>query len=206
MSEIELRQRLEKLERDNRRLKRLGIVSLALVAGLVAIAATRPVPDKITAHEFDVVNDSGMVTARLGKDALDFYNEKNGRVTVRLLNASNSGGLIFYGEHDQKIGKYLFPVERVSLNYWGLFFDTEDGTDVITLGGIHVGGGSYATPTLLLRGGSPSVRLSDSQGFTMDLGATDTMIERTGQTQHTSAASIVMFGNDKKHHVIWQVP
>jgi hypothetical protein len=206
MEESELISRIENVERSNRRLKRLGISVMALVAGLVTIAATRPVPGKITAHEFDVVNDSGMVTARLSKDSLDFYSEKNGRVSVELLNASNSGGLIFYGEHDQKIGKYLFPVERVSLNYWGLFFDTEDGTDVITLGGIHGGGGSYDTPTLLLKGGSPSVGLSDSQGFRMDLGSTGTINAKTGETQHTSAASITMFGNDKEHHVIWHAP
>jgi hypothetical protein len=206
MEESELISRIENVERSNRRLKRLCISVMALVAGLVTIAATRPVPGKITAHEFDVVNDPGMVTARLSKDSLDFYSEKSGRVTVRLLNASNSGGLIFYGEHDQKIGKYLFPVERVSLNYWGLFFDTEDGTDVITLGGIRGGGGSYGTPTLLLKGGSPSVGLSDSQGFRMDLGSTGTINTKTGETQRTSAASIVMFGNDKKRHVIWQAP
>lgn len=63
MSDIELAERVEKLERDNRRLKRGGI---ALVAILVALAiayatATRPVPDVIKAHEFDAVDNFGTV-------------------------------------------------------------------------------------------------------------------------------------------------
>jgi hypothetical protein len=66
MSEIELRQRLEKLERNNRRLKWLGIAALALVAGLVTIAATQPVPDKIVAHEFDMVDSTGKIRIRMG--------------------------------------------------------------------------------------------------------------------------------------------
>lgn len=40
----------------------------------------------------------------------------------------------------------------------------------------------------------------------MDLGSTRLAAARTGATEQTSAASIVMFGNDKGHHVIWQAP
>lgn len=54
--------------------------------------------------------------------------------------------------------------------------------------------------------GEPSLTLHDTQGYRMDLGSTRTVIPATGQTQQTSADSIVMFGNDKKHHVIWQAP
>jgi hypothetical protein len=54
--------------------------------------------------------------------------------------------------------------------------------------------------------GAPQVELSDPQGFTMDLGSTGTINAKTGETQRTSAASIVMFGNDKRHHVIWRAP
>jgi hypothetical protein len=54
--------------------------------------------------------------------------------------------------------------------------------------------------------GAPQVELSDPQGFRMDLGSTGTINLKTGETQRTSAASIVMFGNDKEHHVIWRAP
>ena len=52
----------------------------------------------------------------------------------------------------------------------------------------------------------PQVVLSDSQGYAMSLGSTPLVTPGTGATEQTSAASIVMFGNDKKHHVIWQAP
>jgi hypothetical protein len=51
-----------------------------------------------------------------------------------------------------------------------------------------------------------SITLFDPQGFEMDLGNTQTTALRTDQTQQTSAASIIMFGNDMKRHVIWRVP
>jgi hypothetical protein len=40
----------------------------------------------------------------------------------------------------------------------------------------------------------------------MDLGSSSTTKTITGETQQTSAASIVMFGNDKDHYVIWKAP
>lgn len=43
-------------------------------------------------------------------------------------------------------------------------------------------------------------------GFEMDLGGTITRTIATRAIQQTSAASIIMFGNDKTHHVIWQAP
>lgn len=43
MTETELMARLEKLERDNWRLKRLGVVGLVLATALGLIAATQPV-------------------------------------------------------------------------------------------------------------------------------------------------------------------
>jgi hypothetical protein len=42
MTDTELARWLEKLERDNRRLKRFGVVVLKVVTGLGAVAATRP--------------------------------------------------------------------------------------------------------------------------------------------------------------------
>jgi hypothetical protein len=54
--------------------------------------------------------------------------------------------------------------------------------------------------------GSPSVKLSDADGFVMDLGRTDAVNLDTGAKAQTSAASIVMFHNDKERHVLWQAP
>jgi len=54
--------------------------------------------------------------------------------------------------------------------------------------------------------GSPDITLADANGFEMDLGSAGTVNSKTGATEQTSAASIVIFGNDEKRHVIWQAP
>lgn len=70
MTETELTNRLERLERDNRRLKGLGVAALVLAAALGAVYAARPVPEKITAREFDVADASGNVRIRLSVSKL----------------------------------------------------------------------------------------------------------------------------------------
>jgi hypothetical protein len=70
MADAEMTQRLEKLERDNRRLKGFAIAALVLAATFGAIYATQPVPQKIAAREFDVVDSSGRARIRMAMGAL----------------------------------------------------------------------------------------------------------------------------------------
>jgi hypothetical protein len=49
-----------------------------------------------------------------------------------------------------------------------------------------------------------SVGLFDEQGFEATLGRSSLVTPRTGETQLTSAASLVMF--DKNKNVIWKAP
>lgn len=59
--------------------------------------------------------------------------------------------------------------------------------------------------SLVLYGeGSVFLKLSDGEGFQAQLGNTSLQRPRTGQTQQTSAASLVLFGKDGK--VIWRAP
>lgn len=52
--------------------------------------------------------------------------------------------------------------------------------------------------------GEPRIALRDSDGFSADLGVTDTSIARTGEQRKTSAASLVLFGKNGK--VLWSAP
>lgn len=65
MPDTEITQRLEKLERENRRLRRGGLALLAALVAFTAIYATRPIPDVIEAHKFVVVDSSGKRRAGL---------------------------------------------------------------------------------------------------------------------------------------------
>jgi hypothetical protein len=61
----------------------------------------------------------------------------------------------------------------------------------------------------VLSTGQPTLTLKDQDGFRMDLGYVGykgTKIGAPTVKGYSSAASIIMFGNDEKHHVIWNAP
>lgn len=187
MSETELVERLERLERAHRRLKGFALAALVLVTALATIYATQPVPQKITAHEFDVVDSSGSVGIRMGEANVEIRDAKSGlpRVLIGSLSASDSVGIwLFDGRGSQTVT--LTDLQRSESNI--CLFDT------------------LGTPraTIALAQSQPVIKLIDPQGFGMDLGSTQTVTPTTGRTQQNSAASIVMFGKDKK--LIWQAP
>jgi len=107
---------------------------------------------------------------------------------------------------------------ELGLDRWGTAFIGVH--DAGSKGGAFMGVGASGDPYITLTefnakglvrmdvnsSGSPVIGLSDAQGFRMDLGSTTTVKAKTGATEQTSAASIVMFGNDEKHRVIWQAP
>jgi hypothetical protein len=90
----------------------------------------------------------------------------------------------------------------------------KDGTTVELMSQGLLPGGEGGTLNLrgksdnsvFLDSDSPLVEIADGKGSYMDLGSTGFSAPRTGATTQTSAASIVMFGNDKHHHVVWQAP
>jgi hypothetical protein len=195
MAEKELVERLEKLERDNRRLKGFAVAALILAAALGAIYATRPVPDVIKAHEFDVVDRAGNVRAEMrmnpaGEPDFAIF-DQGGRLRGSLyVDAGGSSQVALYG----KGGNVAL---RMSAN--------PDASGVILFAQMKP---KFQLPLVMevTPGGQPGVTLRDGQGFTMDLGSTGAVAPTTGAAERTSAASIIMFGNDKKHHVIWKAP
>lgn len=98
MTEADLLNRLEKLERDNRRLKRSVLVALVIVGLTGTIAASRPTPKAIRAHEFDVVDNSGNVRATMnfipsGESGVAVYDAKGHPRAVMAVAPSGSPSL-----------------------------------------------------------------------------------------------------------------
>lgn len=193
MNERELVARLAKLERSNRRLKHGALAVVVLAAALGAMAATRPVPDKITAHEFNLVDAAGKVRVNISL--------AGGEPTIAFNDAREFTRLqmdLAMGEpHIQLWDAAVRPSER----RWVPVADPR-------IPDIAIFSAQGSAPAIVLGVGAkdtPSITLSDSHGFGMNLGSTG-MVTRAGATQQTSAASITMFGNDKNHHVIWQAP
>lgn len=246
MTDGNLVRRLEKLERENRRLKRLALLPFVLVAALGAIyvascssAGTRSnthgVSDKITAREFDVLDANGKVRVKIAMDcsvpkdcvpAIDLYDENGSEVT-----SVGAGVLVISGPKGETVvldnniqikgfQKGLWTGELANLGAGSmgpggaLTLSGKDGTTVMLESQSPMPGGAAATLDLSGKDGnsvfldsdSPVIEIADGKGSYMDLGSTSLVVQRTGTTEETSAASIVMFGNDKKHHVIWQAP
>lgn len=192
MTETELVKRLEGLERDNRRLKGFAVTAIILAAALGAIYATQPVPEVIRARNFEVVDRTGRVRAKMAVQpngiAFIQVTDELGHARAAMVTSLSGGSTV----------EILDPKGHQTA-----------GMGDSTLGGsIAVADTQGKTRAVMAvsASGAPSIHLSDAQGFSMDLGRTATENLNTGQTQETSAASIVMFGNDKGHRVIWQAP
>jgi hypothetical protein len=183
MTETELVQRLERLERDNRRLSRIGAAALVLATALSAIHATQPVPGKITARELDIMDSAGRVRASVTPDGINFRGVDGANWAAFGTLEGGAPGISIM----EKGGALLVTTHMISL-----FHSGNAGTSTVIIG--------------LGNDGRASVHLVDAQGFELDLGGADMALARTGERRRTSTASIVMFGNDETHKVIWQAP
>ena len=192
MSETELIQRLERLERAHRRLKGFALAALLLATSLVTIYATQPVPQKITAHGFDVVDDSGRARVSMGMPSgrpSVWLRDAQGKMRVMVMISPDDAGIDVLDAQEE-------PRAALTVNPNGKSY----------IGLLGPGSGESGVYMTTAASGSPQIRLTDPQGFEMVLGSTKTTAVGTGATEETSAASIVMSGSDKEHHVIWQAP
>ena len=248
MTDTELAARLEKLERDNRRLKRFGGAALVLVAGVAIVAAsyastakrngTQDVRNKISAREFDLFGPRGQVGVKISMDCstskhclpgIDLYDPSG-----KMLTAIGAGGINLYGESAKNaqtvllnngiqveghaFGDFGGPIANFGVNFGGpgasLSLSGKGGMSVELLGQSALPGGEGGVLSLTGKNGNsvyldsdrPLIEVARGKGSAMDLGNTSLTVARTGATEQTSATSIVMFGNDKKHHVIWKAP
>jgi hypothetical protein len=121
-TETTLMNRLERLERSNRRLKSLTACGLLAVA---VMGQARPVPQSIEAQEFLVKDPGGTVRARLGTytagASLNLYHEA-GRATLMVSGSRAQGAHLSLADATGKIkglvllnaetvGMYLSPVD-----------------------------------------------------------------------------------------------
>ena len=180
-----LLERLEKLERQNRRLKRVGALALVGVgAGLIVgyaklaqlgeslghpvgriIAPNTIMAGTVQARDFELRDPDGHCFAHLytfkGEPALELM-DANGKVRA---------GLGLFG------GKSYLDVL---------------GTDPKSL------------IELTVDPNGPTLSVSDQKGFSSVVGVADLEDVHTGETSKTSAASVVIFGKNGK--VIWRAP
>lgn len=218
MTDPELLARIEKLERDNRQLKRLGAAACALVGALGLVAAARPLPNVIKAHEFEVVNGAGKARIRLyatpisaSVDVLD----AQGNTTASMEAFDWLRSSYITAGQDGEDNAVIASGPRFG-SYVGVGYAPHYNSAIKGKSGTALRDALKSYSKRLLNGpsvgmglspaGTANISIKDSRGFRMELGNTATVDLKTGATQDSSADSIIMFGNDKKHHVIWQAP
>ena len=218
MSETDFAQRIEKLERDNRRLKRvLAVAGVAVLAalgfryafpGAAARLSLRSVPQVIDARAWNLMDASGRVRLKASMDcahAADCTPEiKMFDQDGQTLTTLGAGTLFFSG----KAGEARLSADK--LHFSGA--PKAGVAGAVAQVGIAPASGGYLSLVgngrghFFVNSNLPRVELGDAQGYLMELGASDLTTVNSGQTRQTTAASIVMYSNDPQHHVIWQMP
>lgn len=216
MTEMEIMKRLERVEHDNRRLKGFALAALVLTAALSAIYATQPPAQTITAHEFDVVDGSGRVRVRMtvlpsGEPKILLY-DPQGKARVGMGVNASGGAVIGFADAqgNTRVGMGVLQSGMPDIRLYDSQGKPRMEMEVVASDVPSItlldGQGNICVEMDALPSGEPIILVKDAQGFRMDLGSTGTVTPATGVTQQTSAASIVMFGNDEKHSVIWKAP
>ena len=207
MDGMDINTRLEKLERENRRMKKAGIVAIVF-ASVLFISGQAKTNKVVEANEFQVLDASGKVRADLssrGGPELHFYDDTGTPVvTLTLVPFGPSLYLGKTGTRDSvslQAGTSDWPNRSLSLG---------TGTDSILL---HAG--TYNSISLsgsagvfLVNAdealGGPRVTVTDKEGYSGVLGRSDLVVTATGKKEQTPAASLVLFDKDKK--VLWAAP
>ena len=203
-------ERLEKLERQNRRLKQVGAVALILAAA-VLLMGQAPATRTVEANEFVLKDASGNVRGRFsmtirGPELKLLYPNRTSGATLSLV-CSDSPDYCFSSLHltDPK-SKYQVSMganRRSSDIRVGESFQLQSilPIDTPVLEAIR------ATPGATLSMDAEDglrLELKDREGFEATIGTTNLVTPRTGETHKTSVASVVLFDKDK--NVLWKAP
>ena len=201
--------RLEKLETENRKLKRAALLALSSLGAVLLMGQTASRSTTIEAETFVLKDSLGRTRAEItllpAGPTLRFFDE-SGNVASLL----SGKGISFFSANAARVKiegeDRTVEVASATLHGSGLWFDDAEGKTIVSLGSTKVG--EPPTPSLRLSGPQssdrPNVELIDAGGFVSILGKARLNTIRTGEASTTSAASLVMFGKDGK--VIWRAP
>lgn len=174
--------RLEKLERENRRMKMIGIVGIVF-ASVLFFSGQAKTNKVVEANEFRLLDASGKERATLhvfrGQPEL-FIRSLNGESDV-LLGTDTSGPYLIMGPVTGKA--------TVTLNPNNLSLEGPVGKLRIALN---------------REAGGPNLTIEDNEGYSTVLGRSDLLLTKTAKREQTPAASLVLFDKDK--NVLWSAP
>jgi hypothetical protein len=193
----ELETRLEKLERQNRRLKGLGLGFLLIVLSGLLLAQTSHKPahaapasaasvvtyDTLVVHRLELRDEAGKLRGdwivKNGAPILSLY-DPAGKLRVELYVTREGPVFVLLGAAG--MSRAVLGVTSV-VPYFDLL-------DAAGKGGVVLN--------------QDSLSVTDAQGFESVVGVTGLETPATGETRKTSAAAVTLFGKDRK--VIWHAP
>jgi hypothetical protein len=173
---VKLQQRLERLERDNRRFKRVGL-ALMLLAGVGMVMGQNPAPEArvVKAEKFVVVDKNGVVLATLGADKEE---------TSLKLHSPD--------------GKPLISLRAWQKGSSGLYIEDEKGTPAVELAHIEEGG-----PVLHFIGSNSATRVSlEGTGQSSSL----SLYQREGQHILTLQDGTLKLYDGRGRNVVFEKP
>jgi hypothetical protein len=216
MSELEREQaqsriekRIEKLEQQNRIMKRAGAIALLVLASVGLMAQTTPqkkkttkpaaaaaapaepvLPKNIEAESFILKDPNGKVRAELSMSGtgpalkLDGVNG-SALITISLNDSSPAGPYVLLSDPQHKAGVTLSALENAGsqLLMTGATSDAQ----------AHMGVGPDGT----------SIQLTDAEGFSANIG-NNMLVKGNAAAKKTTAASIALYNKDRK--VLWSQP
>ncbi|SRR6266446_3973790 len=212
-------ERIERLERQNRTLKTIGVPSALLMATVLVMGQASPNravrADTVTAREFVLTDSAGKVRADLGMRE-DLFSEISPE--LRILSSKGIPQVIVsdndkHGPHVALINSVdgsctasatnatyvcteLFPAE---IDVLGSVSGIKGATHIGTLRGIQLESDSGLAGIT-----ATWIAVQDKEGFQTRIGQQKLQTVRTGESHETSAASVVLTGKDGK--VLWSAP
>ena len=196
--------RLERLEKQNRRFKQIGALALILV-GSVLLMGQAPITRTVEANEFIVKDANGKQRASLGlfgnQPTLSLFGE-SGKVQAALSVVAGFPSLILSDASGELRAMLGVRPDGQELALYDANGKLRAELSVL-----------FGRPELSLFDASgkrrvaldeTTLELSDEAGFKATIGTVNLGTPRTGEHRQTSAASVVLF--DKDDHVIWQAP
>jgi hypothetical protein len=178
-------ERLNKLEERHRRLQRGLIAALIAVSTVILMGQAAPSPGTVEAQKFVLKDASGKVRGWMGiigNGSELALGNVNAQPMISLEVSTDSGDLHFYGSRRS-----------------GMNLGVNSGEPSISIVDSEGQGGAGIT----FGKNGPSLKLEDGNGFSTVVG-TSQIEDPDRPAQQTSAASVVLFGKDKK--VIWRAP
>lgn len=206
-------ERLVKVEKENRRLKRTGLAVLLIVGVGLLMGQALP-KGKIEGSGFILKDTAGNVRAELGISGdgshLWLYGANPKNIGVSIVSGgvgpANGGSLSLSGG-DGSIRALLHATgDGAVLNLFGTDAESRAHLGIGTFDFRRPGAGVTASPWLVIYSGvpEPSLEIRDKEGYSVVTGSASLLTPETGESHRTSAASLALFGKDGK--LLWSAP